>query len=460
MRTQLLIALFVFTGIARTARARDGIVATFEDGTPTPVTLQNMTAVEPSADAAEGSRYLSVTPTDDEPSRALLRLRLADDAGPVGRAKLTAAVRVTSEQPDVELRWLAVDGDKHPLFQRRFTLKPGEQWVRIDEPLRAWRWDNRRVGDWDEVKEIALVVASAGVKRLDLDDVRFTGRATADERETWLLDLAFADRSRETAGGDGMLVATDAVDAFAEPDLQRLLGDVRRARAFVRGAFGDAVRPTDQHAAPVALLIFQEPEHFGDLFKRLGEQWRATITPPKAHGYTIQDVAASTYEERLGPRRPVYLHEAVHAIVARDLRLVIGHAPHWPLHEGIANYVQLCAFPHSIDRSAYVKAFANDIDPTGRGFFKPLEVLFAKRGTTREYAQLASVVAYLVERDRPLLAALAKGLADGQSASDVLAKHGTTWAKLQDAWIEWGRARFKEDRPKDAPIFELPSELK
>jgi hypothetical protein len=452
------LALAILCSIASTAAAQDAVVATFEDGAGNRVILQNMKPAQASGGAAEGSRYLSLTPTSNEPGKSLLRLKLPDGASPVGRGALSAAVRATAEG-NVELRWLAIDATKQPAFQRRFVLKPGEQWVRLDEPLRAWRWDNRRVADWDEVTEIALVIASPGVTRLDVDDARFTGHAREGDRVAWLLGLAFADRPRESAAGDGLLIATDAVDAYGQADLDGLLADMRRARAFIRRAFGDAARPTDQHEAPVALLIFKDAGDYPKLFERLGEQWRVSIGAPKAQGYTIQDIAASTYDEKLGPRRPVYLHEATHAIVARDLRLVVGHAPHWPLHEGIANYVQLCLFPQSIDPSAYAQAFAADVDPSGKGLFKPLDVLFAKQGSTREYAQLASVVAYLLEKDPQLLQSVAKGLADGHAGADVVAKHGTTWQKVQDAWMEWGRKRFTGERPKHAPPFEVPAEL-
>jgi hypothetical protein len=116
--------------------------------------------------------------------------------------------------------------------------------------------------------------------------------------------------------------------------------------------------------------------------------------------------------------------------------------------------------PQSIDASAYVQHFNRPIDPSGKGFFKPLETLFGTRATTNEYAQLASVVAYLVEKDQPLLRDLAKGLAEGQTASEVLARRGLTWQAFQDAWLAWGRERFAREPARGQPVFDCPPELR
>lgn len=419
----------------------------------------NLTVAASSDGAAEGKSYVRLSPTRPEANVAQLRLPLAAGGNPAGRASFTAAVRAPGATRTIELRWYALDARNRPLFQRRVDLEPGEKWVRLDEPLRTWRWDNRRVGDWDEVTSVTVVVAAPDVERVDLDDVRFTGAADEARNADWLLDLAFADRPRETAHADGLLVATDAVDAFAPADLNRLRDDMRRARAWLRRTFGDAARPTDDVAAPAALLIFKNAHDYPQFYERLGRAWRVNIAAPRAQGYTVQDVATSTYDPKLGPRRPVYFHEAVHAIVARDLRLLAGHEPHKPLQEGIANFLQVCAHPQSLPRSAYVKHFARPIDPGGGGFFKALETLFTKPVTTKEYAQLASVIAYLVEREPKLLRDLARGLADGGTATEVIARAGTTWAKLEAAWFAWGQERFRGGNP-DAPAFAPPAEFR
>ncbi len=189
---------------------------------------------------------------------------------------------------------------------------------------------------------------------------------------------------------------------------------------------------------------------------------RVEIGAAESAGYTVQDIATSTFDAKLGPDRPVYFHEAVHAVVARDLRVRTAHDPHRPMQEALANYLQLCRHPNSLPRGAYVKQFARPIDPSGKGFFKPLETLFTKPVTPHEYAQLASVAAYLVEEDPELLRELARGLADSEAATDVLARTGTTWRQLDDASVAWGRKRFDAGAggDADAPAFTPPAEFR
>jgi hypothetical protein len=233
-----------------------------------------------------------------------------------------------------------------------------------------------------------------------------------------------------------------------------------RTRKFVRRVFGNVVRPTDDMGAPPMLLIFIDEARRAAFFERLGTEWNAVIVLGKSQGYTVQDIATAGYEPTLGVRRPVYLHESVHAIVARDLRLLTGHPPHTPLQEGLATYVQLAVHPGSIDRRAFARSFSQPIDPTGGGFFKPLENLLTEPATTDRYAQLASVIAYLLEHDPALLQSLVGGLTEGRSATEILTRHGSNWPSLQDQWLAWGRRQFDaREEPESGRIFDVPEEF-
>src|SRR5205085_11974101 len=136
------------------------------------------------------------------------------------------------------------------------------------------------------------------------------------------------------------------------------------------------------------LLIFDSDEERVEFFGRLSEAWRAQIRPPSAQGYTVHDIATATYKKELGVHRPVYLHEAVHAIVARDLRLLPGHGPTGALQEGIANYFQLRAYPTSIDPGPYLKALRQPVD--GKGLCRRLEPLVAGGVPRMDHAALAT----------------------------------------------------------------------
>ena len=469
MSWQFWVALFaVLTTLlgnasAQTKPSADVSVADFEAGRAVSLNLKNGSARfgagASAGDAAQGASFLRLTPKTPDAGKTYLQLPLPPDARLFAHERLTAHVRAAGARPEVRLCWIALDEDRHPVFQRQFKLGAGEMWVKLELPLREWLWDTRRIADADEVKYIVLRIDSPDVAHVDVDDVRLAGHCEPGSETTWLLDLAFgAGKPRDVATDAGLMVATEAVEAFADADLNRLLDDMRRTRAFVRRAFGGAVRPTDDIARPACLLIFNDDEARAAFLERLGNAWNATIRTGKAQGFTVQDIATATYDAERGVRRPVYVHESTHAVVARDLRLLTGNAKHSPLQEGIATYVQLCRHPDSVDRGAFARSFDDEVDPSGKGFFIPLEKLFARRADTEHYAQLASVVAYLLEKDSALLADLSKGLAEGSTAAEVLARRGPTWAELQDAWLAWGREHF--ERAPDTTVFASPEEFR
>jgi hypothetical protein len=438
--------------LAQTKPADDGRIADFEAGHSFTINVKGAKATTSGDGAAQGQTYLRISPSQEHAS---IRLGVPKSSSFVGREQLSASVRTS--QP-VNVTWMALDERHQPIFLSISKLEGGNAWRKIDFPLRAWRWPGGRAGDWDEVTDIGIAIDGKDIDHVDVDDIRLEQAAPAEERTTWLLDLAFEQRALKRADRDGFLVATDAIDAFTDADLQRLLNEIAQARKFIHRTFADAVRPIEQISSPPMLLIFSSEELRSAFLSRLGDAWSAKINVSGAQGFTVHDIATTTYVQKLGVRRPVYLHEAVHAIVSRDLRLLPGHDVQGMLQEAIANYLQLCVYPTAIAPEIYPKAFVQPID--GKGIFKPLESLLQRKVSSNDYAQLASLMAYLVEKDQPLLRDLVSGVADGQTVSDVLARRGPTFGKLQDAWLEWGRARFKSSPAAGAPIFEQPVEFR
>ena len=211
------------------------------------------------------------------------------------------------------------------------------------------------------------------------------------------------------------------------------------------------MRPADKHP-PVSLLIFTDAADYKAFFTRLGDTWRVYIPLPTSNAYTVQDITGSTYSPRYGIRRPVYLHEAVHTIAARQLHVRVGVATHTWLDEGLANYLQVAVFPSSVEWSIYTRNFARPITADGSTFFKPLDVLLRRRVKPTHYVQLASLIAYLVEKRPAWLPRLAVGLAEGKRADQILTTLGTTPRDLQAEWLAWGKERFAADaEPKPFP---------
>lgn len=360
----------------------------------------------------------------------------------------------TDGEPNVGLRVVAIDGAGRRLYQRRVRIRSGEAWERVELPLVEWRWGNV-VGAWGEVRKLAIEVETS-VLSVGFDDIAWIDGADAKAGRDWLVKLAFAGRDARMVEADGLLIATDAVEEIGEADLRRMLGNARKVRAMVKRLFGDAVRPID-HPTPAAFLIFRDAEEGGEFWKRVGKSWMAEIRVSVAGGFTVQDIATSSWDARQGADRPVYLHETVHAVLGRDVRLVIGNERHWWLHEGMANYVQLCVYPQALRAEVYPSAFAR-YAAGQQGLFVPVKELLSKRGTARNYAQLASVAAFLVEKRPGWLPVIARTLAEGGTAQEGLKRCGSSLEGLEKEWMEWGRVRFRVKRGVEAGHFEKPAE--
>ncbi len=386
---------------------------------------------------------------------------------PVGRLKtvkssrLRFSARAMTGGKALPLRWAAIDAAGRPIHQVRLSLPASDAWAELDAPVGAWRWGNTAVGAWADVRRLVLLVEGPA-DEVWLDDVRFESSPAGDPAPVdWLKRRAFGDGAARTVAEEGVLVATDArAEVIADTDLRRYASNMHKARALVARLFGDAVRPIDD-ATPPALLVFKDAAGYVGFWERMGTAWGATIGAPKAGGYTVYDISTSSYDPKVGPDRPVYLHESVHAIVAHDLRLLPGTPAHSWLQEGIANYVQLCVYPKSLEAGSFARAFAAPIRAEGHGLFRPLPDLLGGRPTVRNYAQLASLIAYLVEEKPAWLPKIARAVADGATADAAFGQCGTDLRAVQAAWQAWGQKRFAPDAAAgDDTHFATPAEWK
>ncbi len=357
--------------------------------------------------------------------------------------KLSATLRAVGTDPRVRMRWFALDRNNWVLFQRPFEMAAGGEAVDVSDSLYLWRWGDAHVGDWSEVRSIALQIESdvdnVWVDALALD----AGPGDTDPRElagpeAWLKRIAFGDHETRERIAEGYVLLTDAVDDLHPADLREMHAQMRRTRAWVRRTFGPAVHPIAD-ATPVRFLLFRRRSDYAAFYRRLGTQWNCSIAAPRTPGYTIQDISACWYDPAESGQA-VFLHEAAHSVIAHDLRLPTGTAEHSWLQEGLANYLQICVFPGSLD----VEAFAKNFDePIGHdSFFRPLSELCHQRCPSRHYAQLASVVSFLASQRPGWLREIAAGLSAGRGLEDVLAELGTDVNELESLWYIWGRLSF------------------
>jgi hypothetical protein len=437
------------------------VVADFETQVPEGTRSGNVQVkivVDPGA-AASGAGCLQIrllNSTED----AYVIFQLPAQAAIDPQSKLVAWIRRADAGKPIRMHWFALDGDNWVIFQRRFEFDQGQEWVKLEWPLSGWRWGNERTGDWSDVRSIALRVESEA-SELYLDDIVLGPDPTSDAfREDFLRKTAFPGRKSRIAVEDGFLAGTDAVEEVSPADLKASLAQMKRIREWSRRVFGEAIHPTND-GPPMALLMFRNRDDYLAFFKRLGEQWNVDIVPPRGGGYTVQDISSCVYEAN-GVRGPaVALHESVHAVISRQLRLLPGSPAHAWLQEGLANYLQLCLYPESLRPGEYAENFSHAVGP--KTFFRPLDEILGKPVQSRHYAQLASLVAYLIEEKPDWLRQIAQGLADGKELADILKGLDTDFAQLESLWFDWGTKTYAlppSTTPAQAPQrhFPLPEE--
>ncbi|MCX7702684.1 MAG: hypothetical protein N2234_01075 [Planctomycetota bacterium] len=416
-------------------------------------------------EAAVEEGFLKVIVPKERKEMPSLRLELPEELDLSYYHSLSLYIKAAPKSEPWRFRFLALDEKERPIFQRVFTVDTGPVWTRLDLPFPLWRWGNNQLGDWSEVRTLSLEVEN-GEGEFFLDEIiLFAGKnkgKSAFLSSNLLLLIAFQSKKPRFLMKDGFLIATDAVEKFSDEDLRKILDKVSPIRDWLKAVFKKSCRPFGKEN-PVSLLIFEQQSDFEQFYKRLGLIWRASIEPPKAGGYTVQDISASTYNEKIGVERPVYFHELVHAVIARELRIIVGHPRFSWLQEGIANYLQICLYPESIKRETYITNFSKPISKDGKTFFKPLEQLLTKPISINNYAQLASLIAFLLEKHPDYLDSIASNLVDGKEIPQILSELGTSFEKLEEEWMEWGKQAFSPNsKPSDGEerIFPVPEQWK
>jgi hypothetical protein len=406
---------------------------------------------------ADGNAFGRVRARGDGPLRGQLVFALPEGVRPGSSGGFSFRIRSLGGATDARL--VALDAEKHVVLQRRVDVAPADRLRPVTVPWTQWRWGDDVAGGPAEIRSIGIRFTAPGGE-LHVDDLAFTAPAARDAGREWLRRVAFGGRDVCVAEADGLLVATDAVggDAqLAEADLAAILGRMRRARTLIRRLFADAVDPVET-VTPPSLLIFRRREDYVAFFQSLGKEWNVQVAPPTGGGLTVGNLAATTFDPKQGADRPVFLHESVHAIFASDVRLLSGHDRHSWLHEGLGSYVQLCVYPRSIDRRALAANFRSPVAPDGRSFFKPLAQVLGRKVPAQQYAQVGTLVAYLVDQKPQWLPAIAKSLAAGGTAEDAFGACGVNLGDLQDAWLKWGAEKVGEGGDAGA-MLPLPQEF-
>lgn len=247
-----------------------------------------------------------------------------------------------SEDRESRIDILALEPDRKAFFWRKCEFS-GAGWQRIEMPLRWFRWADRRLPRWSEVKLFGLRGSGGfefwvdGFELIDNDPNRGSDYTVED-----LAALAFPDADPEAlriTADDQAWVLSDA-PGFDSARLHKHLVKVREAIET------DIPRwKREENYLTPRLIVFQDEPSYRAFFERVGQQLLATIVPPTSGGYHVQGIAVSFYDEEWGELRPVFTHEFVHSLVTL-LGLQGSSGGDW-FHEGIANLYQLRAQPQA-----------------------------------------------------------------------------------------------------------------
>ncbi|MCO5171209.1 MAG: hypothetical protein M9894_33310 [Planctomycetes bacterium] len=458
--TLLLLPLLLLPA-ARAQDEREGevVLAGFEDDADLKkVGARGATLALERGRAPEGEGWLVATAARPD-APIVVRFEAPGDLAHHDGLAFHVRARLAEGARPARLRLRALDAAGAELFQRRLSdaLKG---WSSRSEPFAHWRW-GERVGRWSEVR--ALEVEATGAAALEVDHVRLLpgarGERSALPDTTWLAQLAFPDDAVPWTRDVGpfRLVAPAALATALSSDgaLERAAARLRPLAAWLDRVAPEALRPVDD--GPVVVLILPDAAAYGGFFARLGSAWRVVIASPRGAGYAVQDLCAVVHDPAQGLDRPVIAHEATHAVVARRLRLVPGDPRHAWLQEGLASYVQLCLHPGSFELRAWRRAFVAGVKDEGP--FRPLRTLVDGGVGEANYAQLASLVGFLLAERPGWVGALARGLADREPVADVLARLGSSLERLEADWLAWGRATYGTPAALEAGRhFPLPRE--
>lgn len=456
------LVIFFATGAANAGsqeKAPEILLADFEEATPQgyEVVRAESSVQNSEEDAPSGKGYLKLTIPAEGEHPSEITFTLQENVNLSRYKGVSAWVWMSDKVDSWKFRWQLLDGAQEQIYQRMFKMDAACGWVKKEWPLSVWRWSNRKIGDWSEGRSVVLNI-EVGEGEFRIDDVRLVpgerGKLSAMPEPDWVAKIAFPGEFR-SIHKESVFIATDDLEDLSDEDLKSISERVEPIRKWVRATFEKALRPTGSDA-PVSLIIFKDADGFKSFYDRLGEAWNVSIGAPGAGGYTVQDIAASTYSSRYGADRPVYFHELIHAVVSRELRLLPGQMAHSWLQEGIANYLQLCVYPQSIGRDMIVRNFSQRI--TKRSFFRPLRELLTGRISTRNYLQLATLTAFLVQEHPEWLDKIALGISSGRDLGKVLEEDlETDFEELQEKWLAWGKGVFDPDsEPPEGPGTHFP----
>ena len=250
--------------------------------------------------------------------------------------KMADTIRFQVYNPDGKKQrfdFMAVEKDKRAIFWRKVEFDH-EGWKNFELPMEWFRWNHGRAPVWENVDSIGI----RGSRGLDfqIDGIEVAD-LVADHGPNLSVDsLAKAilpeSKTLRTRDEGGVWLITD----YEELDIDTLHDHLKVVKKQVLTWFPQWKEK--ENARPPVLVVAKDRKEYLRIFKRLGDQYIATVTPPTASGCHLQGIGASFFDPKWGTKRPVFTHEFTHSIAGSMGRINFSGTG-W-FQEGLANYTQ------------------------------------------------------------------------------------------------------------------------
>ena len=300
-------------------------------------------------------------------------------------------------------------------------------WQTVELPTRYFRHSGSAYLAWKDTHRFAFRFRNAG--RIELDGIELVDPPVDTEPSTISLEelsiLAFGSKGKVHHSRNFAILTDEPrlkpAETFFELDLilKMFLADFPGAKLPVQ---------------PIPLIIFSKESRYRSFWGDLSTKFNSQGPVPPSGGYAMLGIAGSFYDPAQGSVRPVYLHEACHALIARTFGLASQGG--W-LQEGLANYYQLRWGKKDSG------VFAQNL-LAGRRLVPLAKLLDGSPVGTKNYAQVALFIEWILatrkERLLPAIRAMAK---QGSSSFAPIAQahFGTSLVVLEREWIDWLKTR-------------------
>jgi len=392
-------------------------------------------ARKPLDEPADVAGVAGAVVTVETPAGGMLYTKPLDPRPPLARGdrvRLYLAAEGASEADPFELEIRFMVGNGRIRWWRKVALTdPG--WQAVEAPLRFFRASRGSLPAWEKVNRFALYFREAGALRVDgIAVLEGTNPTAAYLGADELVEVAFpgADDVRTLRRGPFVLLTT-----AAGLNTEATLASLEAMYEQVRTDFPVWPEPT----RPVPLVVFPTHDAYRAFWPRFGRRLGSEAPAPTAGGYTTLGVATSYYKPFKGGFRPVYPHEACHAL----LEQVLGLASHgeW-LHEAIANRCQIRVAKQDIRpiiREGLQNASYRD---------RLVDLLNGERIATTRYWQAVTVLEWFLHEEAlkaRFLAAVEKMRTQASTDVRPLATKpvfGMTMDEMEAAWLRWARDHY------------------